>query len=362
MRWINPAQVLFALGVAGLGALSVIWGEFALPGRSALAGVIRALAPALALAMSLSLALGATAAPAPAPAPAPPAADAPYVLAYGDRFAVKVMLNGQGPFDFLLDTAATRTILYEHARQRLGTPANHAELVTVIGISGSMRAPTLHLDELRLADLRVASRTIVVLPDTASREDEPDGILGLDILRRYFVLLDHDEMRLRLYARAADAPADYRAWPQVALAPRKLGRTPDALWFLSAYFDRREATTLFDLGAGVTILNWSLAGQLGLHKNDFPDVHLSQEVEDVLGQDAPVIVANNLAAGIGPRVWAGTDAVVADAPIFKLLDLTQVPAALLGPGLLKDKSLAVDFAGGRLYIAPKHRTIVPQAD
>lgn len=286
------------------------------------------------------------------PARAEAVADAPYAVAYGDRIAVKVMLNGQGPFDFLLDTAATRSIIYEHARARLGTEADRSAPVTIFGITGSLDAPSLRLDELRLADARFADLTIAVLPDTASRQDEPDGVLGLDILRRFFIVLDHADGRVRLYARAADAPQDVLAWPYVALTPRKLKRLPYELWYIDAHFNDRPSTTLFDLGAGVTILDWPLGLRLGMREEDFPYMAMTPEVQDVLGKSAPVVEALNLRVDIGHRQWAGRSALVANAPIFAQLDLADRPAGLLGPGLLKGELLAIDFEGRRLYIAP----------
>ncbi len=37
---------------------------------------------------------------------------------------------------------------------------------------------------------------------------------------------------------------------------------------------------------------------------------------------------------------------------FKYFGLDNQPAAIAGPGLLGDRSLAIDFQGRRLYIAP----------
>lgn len=290
------------------------------------------------------------------PACAQPAADATYAIAYGDRIAVQVFIDGKGPFDFLLDTAATRTVIYEHARQRLELAADRNAPVAIFGLTGEVHVPSLRLDEIRLAGVRVAERpTVAVIPDTPSRQDEPDGVLGLDVLGRWFLVLDHAAGRARLYARAADAPAEVLAWPHVPLIRRKLRRFPYELWFVDAEFNRRPALALFDLGAGVTILNWRLGARLGLREGDFGYQHMPKEVEDVLGKSAPVVEATDLYVQIGRRDWSRTTALVADAPIFGLLDLAEDPGALLGPGLLKDESLALDFEGRRLYLAPATR-------
>jgi hypothetical protein len=51
--------------------------------------------------------------------------------------------------------------------------------------------------------------------------------------------------------------------------------------------------------------------------------------------------------------WDNHLVVVADAPVFRYFNTDERPAAIVGLGLLGDNSLAIDFAGGRLFIGPK---------
>jgi len=77
------------------------------------------------------------------------------------------------------------------------------------------------------------------------------------------------------------------------------------------------------------------------------------EIQDVLGRDAPVVLLTDLVIKIGEQHWPDKTALIADAPVFNLLDLADKPAAMIGPGLLQRESLAIDFENHRLYIAPK---------
>jgi predicted aspartyl protease len=283
---------------------------------------------------------------------AQPVADEPYQVAYSGRFAVQVYLNGKGPFDFLLDTAATRTIIYEHARARLGLPADRSAPIDIFGITGDVMAPSLRLHELKVADARIESPIIAVVHDAPDEPDAPDGVLGLDVLGRYFVVLDRAAGRMRLYAHASDAPAEYLAWrstPMTRIRPRRL---PVELWAVDATVNMKKATAVVDLGAGVTIINWELARQLGLREDDFIFSPLPAEIQDVLGKTAPVVLASNVRVWIDRRAWYEQTVLVADAPIFRLLDLASTPAGLVGPGLFADDSLAIDFEHHRLYLAP----------
>ena len=60
----------------------------------------------------------------------------------------------------------------------------------------------------------------------------------------------------------------------------------------------------------------------------------------------------NLDIGLPGKTWDRQLAIVSDAPVFGYFDLEEKPAAIMGPGLLRDTSLAIDFAQGRLYLGP----------
>ena len=60
----------------------------------------------------------------------------------------------------------------------------------------------------------------------------------------------------------------------------------------------------------------------------------------------------NVEVQLPGKFWDRQLVIVADAPVFDYFDLDDQPAAIVGPGLLRDNSLAIDFAGQRLYVGP----------
>jgi hypothetical protein len=146
---------------------------------------------------------------------------------------------------------------------------------------------------------------------------------------------------------------DYADWPQTSLVPRPLKNFPIQFWYLKARFNDRAITSLFDLGAGITMMNWEAAERLGLRRHSFgaygpPPLAL----QDVLGKQAPAVQLVGLEVRLSSRSWNKQTAIAADAPIFHYFDLEEQPAAIVGPGLLSNNSLAIDFAGQRLFIGP----------
>ena len=76
------------------------------------------------------------------------------------------------------------------------------------------------------------------------------------------------------------------------------------------------------------------------------------DLQDELGAKAPAIRVDGLRISVPGKSWDRQFAVIADAPAFNYFDLDERPAAIIGPGLLRDNSLAIDFAGRSLYVGP----------
>ncbi|HMH64206.1 MAG TPA: hypothetical protein VK515_01390, partial [Rhizomicrobium sp.] len=140
---------------------------------------------------------------------------------------------------------------------------------------------------------------------------------------------------------------------EAQLTPRALKKFPIQFWYLKTRFNDRSLTALFDLGAGTTMMNWGAAERLGIHKLNFAAYGPPPaELQDVLGKHAPAVRVDGLKVRLLSQSWDKQLAIVADAPVFGYFDLDEQPAAIVGPGLLRDNSLAIDFAGHRLFVAP----------
>ena len=278
-------------------------------------------------------------------------AEQPYRISDYGRLVTNVYIDGQGPFSFLIDTASSISLIYEHVRKKLNLSPSQPGHLLVYGINDVTEALPVKPSTLGVAGEEIAGLTIGVLPDAGA--DEPDGVLGLDVLARYFVVLDRNTMRLKLLAPEPASAKPYVDWAQAKLTARPLRKFPIHFWYLNARFNQRRFTTLFDLGAGTTMMNWDAAEELGVHKRDFDRFGPPPEdLQDVLGKSSPAVRVMNLDVGLPGKTWDRQFAIVSNAPVFGYFDLDEKPAAIMGPGLLRDTSLAIDFADGRLYLGP----------
>lgn len=273
-----------------------------------------------------------------------------YRIAHGDRIVIPIELNGSGPFEFIVDTASSRTVLFDHVRDKLGIPTDPDVTMTIYGMVGEQPALVLKLDSLRIGDETIRTVEVADLPNPRADDDEADGILGLDILERYGLLFDHTSQTFHLYSRRNGLPHSVSSWNTVHLQHQKLPTTPCAFWFFGTLLNHSASATLLDLGAGITVMNWQMAEKMGFRKADFPITAASEELKDVVGKTEPVIMITELLIRIGQANWPNKSALVANTKIFGLLGLDEIPATILGAGLLKDSSFAIDFKDGVLYI------------
>lgn len=278
-------------------------------------------------------------------------AEQPYRIDYHGRLATDVYLNGQGPFQFLIDTASSRSLIYEHVRQRLNLARSQPGRMTVYGINDVADVMPVMPQELQIAGESVSGLTMGVLPET-----EPsglDGILGVDVLARYFVVLDRSTMRIKLLEPGAVSARAYRSWSDAELIPRRLKKFDIQFWYLKARFNGSSITSLFDLGANLTMLNWDAAERMGAHRAHYE--HFGPPptmLQDVLGKEAPAIRVDGLDVTLSDKAWRRQSAIVANAPVFTYFDMEETPAAIVGLELLRNSSMAIDFHGHRLYLGP----------
>ncbi len=281
--------------------------------------------------------------------------DLPYRIGGDGRVSTDVFVEGQGPFSFLLDTASSRTMLFEHLRQQLGLTASSPGLLKVYAMNNIGTALPVKPRELRLADQRLSGLTLGVLPDEIHPPQGvlgADGILGMDTLSNYFLVMDHDTLRLKLMDPAGPDTNPYRKWPSAELTPHQGSDMDVTLWWLRARFGNQNVTALLDMGSGITMLNWNAAEKLGIKRADFAKEIIPQDLRDALGTLEPVVTVNGLTISLADRTFPAQTVIVANAAVFRYFGLENSAAAIVGPALLRTNSLAIDFNKRRIYIGP----------
>jgi len=137
------------------------------------------------------------------------AGEAPFRLAGpgGAMLLVSVEVNGQGPYDLVLDTGATLTCFDQTVADELQLPraVGAVGYGAGVGTAGPMRL--VRVDSLRLGAAHAERLTACVLDLQHLQQlrtftggaTEVHGLLGLNFLRNYRVTLDFERNVVALY-------------------------------------------------------------------------------------------------------------------------------------------------------------------
>ncbi len=114
------------------------------------------------------------------------------------RFAVvPVLVDGQGPYDFLLDTGSTTSVVDRNLAKELGLkPLGRTVIRTA---SGTERVPIARIHEMRIGSRSTETVLVLISKMDGLRKLDKNirGILGFNFLSRFRYTLDYEHQRLR---------------------------------------------------------------------------------------------------------------------------------------------------------------------
>ncbi|MCW1384050.1 retroviral-like aspartic protease family protein [Novosphingobium sp. KCTC 2891] len=256
-----------------------------------------------------------------------------------DRMTVPVRIGTAGPFAFLVDTGAERTVLARDVATRLGLAASGT--ATLVGVAGSQAVDLVEVEEINLGTRSFYGLSAPLLE---GRFIGADGIIGLDSLQGQRVLLDFDRNRMAIGDAAALGGS--RGFEIVVQARRRSGQ----LIMANALIDGVHTEIVIDTGSDASIGNRALQKALvRRHQQE------KTELLSVTGQTITADLGLARKLELGGLTMTNTMIVFADAPPFERLSMTRRPAMLLGMNQLRlFHRVAIDFGARRiLFDLPK---------
>jgi len=272
---------------------------------------------------------------------------APYKIEPSGRIVVDVRVDGQGPFTFALDTGASISVVFEELRNDLGLEVVPGKTLLIHGFVTSGKFPYVRIGRLELGHEVWADPKIAALPGDTDAGASIDGILGVDFLRRYAVGFSTRDRVIRLYPPDLVADRMYRGWSSIPLEPEYFGASGAALYLFEIDIGSRRIPAVFDLGAGLNLLNWAAARSIGVDP-------AAMRKKDVL---AGAIESMRITARIridevttGRVRWRNEEFRIADPEVFTTLMGDDNPYAILGAGLFTQRDFIIDFQRNRLLV------------
>lgn len=272
---------------------------------------------------------------------------APYYTENSNHIVIDAHINGQGPYQFLLDTGASISSTFDHVRDKLKLPTKGQQSVVVHGLVASGSFPLIEVSSIRVGNQNWAYPRIVSLPGKTASSSTIDGILGLDFLQRYAVGFAAGEQVIRFYDPATVQDKNYKGWVTVPLQNVSVDTGLAALYFLDVQIGGRKINALFDLGANQNMINWPGANTLSLkHKN-----RLTRNVmSGALDRSSSMARFEATEVNTSGIRWRNEEFLVADLEIFETLNRENTPLVILGSGLFNQRDFVIDFVRNRLLV------------
>jgi len=260
----------------------------------------------------------------PEPAPEPALYAVPTTKDRVGRVLAPVMINGQGPFRFIVDTGANRSAVSPRVVAKLGLDASSAQPIDVHGVTGVAELPAVEFESLKAGEIDLGRVRVPVLSDAVFAG--ADGILGVDGLQQTRIEVDFAADRVNITRSTGT-----RARSGFLKVPARLEH--GGLLLVSGKVGRQKAEVIIDTGAGHSLGNLPLRDALlkaGAQQRELTAatvIGATPEVRPGTTFLAPPVV-------IGTTKLSNLRVTFGDLHVFEVWNLTDQPALLIGMDLL----------------------------
>ncbi len=241
------------------------------------------------------------------------------------RVMTHVMINGKGPFRFVIDTGASRSTLAPHLAKALNLQQSVGRNVMLNGVTGAAEVPTVAVDSIEIGALKFVNQNLPVI--FTSIMGNADGILG--VAGFHDQRIDVDFKRDRVTVLESNGRR-----PHFSMVTARAQRDSTGLMIVDVRVGRRiRAKAVIDTGAERTLGNLALqeAMNKGRRKKREP---VSAVVHGATPDIADGDVQEIKEASIGDMKLSNLEVIFADFHVFKLWQLDKEPALLIGMDML----------------------------
>jgi predicted aspartyl protease len=252
---------------------------------------------------------------------------------------IKARVDGQGPFAFVLDTAASGTTIDPERADKLALPRDTAT-EQAQGMGGEI---TVHYHRVRSIDagpLLLRDPTIPIFPAPRFESHDIAGLAGVDLFGDRLAVWQAGQDCVGI-AKSGTRPGR-GAWQPVEanwLRPWKI--------MLPVEIDGVAGWGLLDTGAQHTVINAAFADAIGLTT---PRLLPSGTITGIDGREMPLSQGDVGAVSIGPWRWSNRSVRVGALPVFGRLSAAGDKLAILGMDWLRSQSFAIDYGKQQVWL------------
>jgi predicted aspartyl protease len=241
------------------------------------------------------------------------------------RVMTHVMVNGKGPFRFVIDTGASRSTLAPHLARALNLTPSVGRNVMLNGVTGAAEVTTVAVDSLEIGALRFDKQDLPVI--FTSIMGNADGILGVAGFQDQRIDVDFKRDRVSVMESNGRRP-------HYSMVTARATRNTNGLMIVDVRVGRHiRAKAVIDTGAERTLGNLALQNAMNKNrrkKREVVQAMVHGATPDITDGDVQEIKE----ATIGDMTLSNLEVIFADFHVFKLWGLDQEPAMLIGMDML----------------------------
>jgi|CZQE01.1.fsa_nt_gi predicted aspartyl protease len=270
----------------------------------------------------------------------PPAAE--NTLAFDDsaqRMTVPVTIGTTGPFPFIIDTGAERTVISRELAATLGlSPGPDVRMTAMTGTSnvGTVVIPSLNVSNIISQPIEAPALYSVNLG--------APGMLGIDTLSGHALSIDFETNSMKIRPSTKRNRAPVLNGDIVVRAKSVYGQ----LIVTQAYYKGRRISVIVDTGSSVSMGNSALRARMRGELKASQPITLTSVTGDKLTADYTQVTSLD----IGGVTFNHLPIAFSDVAPFRRFGLSKEPALLLGMDALRlFRKVEVDFANREVRFA-----------
>jgi predicted aspartyl protease len=265
-------------------------------------------------------------------------------LAFEDaaaRMTVPVTIAGAGPYQFIIDTGAERTVISRELASTLGlTRGRDVRLTAMTGTSnvGTVMIPSLNVSTITSSPIEA--------PELLSANLGAPGMLGIDTLGGHSLTIDFETNRMTVKpSKKRRSVSSQMGGGDIVVRARSVY---GQLIVTQAYYKGRRISVVIDTGAAVSMGNTALRNRMRRELKTPQQIKLISVTGDSMMADYSQITRLDI-GGVG---FSNLPIAFADVAPFKRFGLTDEPALMLGMDALRlFRHVEVDFANREVRFA-----------
>ena len=272
-------------------------------------------------------------------AAAQPSGSTPLASDEDGRYTAAVVLNGAGPFQFIVDTGSQHSNVSGKVAWRVN-PRRGADR-KLIGAAGEEQSAQTVFEDFDSDLFHRHDESMHVLPNDSVTD--ADGILGMDVFVSGRIEFGFADRQLRFTA-SGPAPAGFVEHPG--------SLRHGSFMVVDVVIDGVHAHALIDTGGKQTVGNPQLQAALGYKVGDprlVPDV----SINGVTTQQTVAMKTTLGTLSLGHTAFSNPRITFADLSVFHVLDLDDGPAMIIGIDQLSQlRAIAIDYPRAALQLQP----------